>query len=150
VSAFFWAAPALAHPGYPQIVKQVLGVDPAVFDPPQGCQLCHTSDSGGTASLRPFGVKLVSTYGLDPSAATEDDGSLTAALQGLEMGDAQIAQDLKMGMDPNFDVPNDPTPQFGCAAAPPAPERPCPPLVSVALAALVAWAARRRRSIPES
>jgi hypothetical protein len=146
IAALAWPRPASGHQGYPDVVKRTLGVDLTVIDPPTGCQLCHTSSAGGSA-LRPFGTRLVSTYGLDPSTSAENDSSLVTALQGLEKGDVQLAQDLKAGTDPNVDVPNDPTPQYGCSVAP---DRSCAssPLAGIALAALAVCGvmrARRRR-----
>ncbi len=111
------ATAARAHPGYPGQVGESLGVDVTKIDPPMGCQLCHTSDAGGT-SLNAFGQRLVATYGLDSNPNTENDGSLAQALKGLQMDDPLLVQDLQKGLDPNVDVPNDPIPQYGCSAAP--------------------------------
>jgi hypothetical protein len=114
VAALAADRPARAHPGYPDIVDATFGVDVAKWAPPQGCQLCHTDPSGGTA-LRPFGQRLVSTYGLDSNASTEDDNSLHIALAGLRSGDPTLVQDLEKGTDPNADVVDDPLPQYGCS-----------------------------------
>jgi hypothetical protein len=116
VAAFAGAGSAQAHPGYPSIVDSTLGVTIESWAPPQGCQLCHVDSSGGSA-LRPFGQRLVSTYGLDSNAGTEDDNSLVIALKGLKAGDPTLVSDLLKGSDPNSDVPNDPLPQYGCSAA---------------------------------
>jgi MYXO-CTERM domain-containing protein len=117
VAALAAARPARAHQGYPDIVNATFGVDVTKWAAPQGCQLCHTDSAGGTA-LRPFGQRLVSTYGLDPNASTEDDNSLHIALTGLKSGDPTLVQDLEKGTDPNADVVNDPLPQYGCSMAP--------------------------------
>jgi hypothetical protein len=116
VAAFAGATSAYAHPGYPPIVDSTLGVKVEAWAPTQGCQLCHTDSSGGS-SLRPFGQRMVSTYGLDSNASTEDDNSLVIALKGLQSGDPSLVSDLQKGIDPNGDVPNDPLPQYGCSAA---------------------------------
>ena len=126
-NGFLWGAPvafavllgtsaARAHPGYPATVSATLHVDLPKIDPPNGCQLCHSDPAGGTA-LRPFGQRLVATYGLDSSPSAENDPSLIQALTGLQMGDPLLVQDLQKGLDPNVDVTNDPTPQYGCALA---------------------------------
>jgi len=104
-----------AHPGYPPIVDATLGIDVTKIDPPMGCQLCHTDPGGGTP-LRPFGQRLVATYGLDSNASTENDNSLQIALEGLQSGDPTLVQDLQKGVDPNPDVTNDPLPEYGCSA----------------------------------
>jgi MYXO-CTERM domain-containing protein len=116
VAALAGARSAQAHPGYPDIVNSTFNVDVTKWAPPQGCQLCHTDPAGGT-SLRPFGQRLVSTYGLDSNASTEDDNSLHIALAGLKTGDPTLVSDLLKGVDPNADVVNDPLPGYGCSAA---------------------------------
>jgi hypothetical protein len=145
-SGVLWASPAGAHPGYPAIIDSALGVQLEMIFPSQGCQLCHTSASGGTVSLRPFGTHLVSTYGLDPSA-TEDDPSLNQALKSLQAGDPLLVQDLQKGLDPNPDVTNDPTPAYGCAAAPTGgSDRGAGIAMGVALLAVTAARRARRRT----
>jgi hypothetical protein len=131
------AEPARAHPGYPQKVDAAFGVSVETIDPSMGCQLCHTSASGGTTSLRPFGQRLVATYGLD-NTATENDQSLEQALQGLKAGDPQLVQDLQKGLDPNPDVLNDPTPQYGCAVGLSPGGFPCGTLVALGIACVLA------------
>ena len=135
------ATAAHAHPGYPATVSGTLHVDLPKIDPPNGCQLCHTDPAGGT-SLRPFGQRLVATYGLDSSPSAENDPSLVQALTGLQMGDPLLAQDLQKGVDPNPDVTNDPTPQYGCAAA----KSPCSaPQSAAVIAGLLATVLERRK-----
>jgi hypothetical protein len=131
-----------AHPGYPATVSGTLHVDLPKIDPPNGCQLCHTDAAGGT-SLRPFGQRLVATYGLDSSPSAENDPSLIQALTGLQMGDPLLAQDLQKGVDPNPDVTNDPTPQYGCAAAK---SRCSAPQSAAVIAGLLAAVLERRRA----
>jgi hypothetical protein len=109
------ASVAGAHPGYPSIVNSTFNIDVTKFEPPMGCQLCHT-DPGGGSPLRAFGQRLVSTYDLDSNASTENDNSLTIALKGMQSGDPLLVQDLQKGTDPNPDVTNDPLPQYGCSA----------------------------------
>jgi hypothetical protein len=137
IFALLLAEPASAHQGYPQRVDAAFGVSVETIDPSMGCQLCHTSGSGGTTSLRPFGQHLVATYGLDNSA-TENDQSLDQALQGLKAGDPQLVADLQKGLDPNPDVLNDPTPQYGCAVGPRGGGFPCGALVALAVAGVLA------------
>jgi hypothetical protein len=140
------AAPARAHPGYPAIVDDTFSVDITKCLAPQGCQLCHT-DSGGGTGLRPFGQRLVSTYGLDSNASTEDDNSLRLALSGLKSGDPLLVTDLQKCIDPNSDVPNDPLPQYGCSTAarmPVAEGESAGPLAALALLAAAALVRARR------
>jgi hypothetical protein len=133
---------AHAHPGYPATVGAALHVDVPKIDPPSGCQLCHTDPAGGTP-LRPFGQRLVATYGLDSSPSAENDPSLVQALMGLQMGDPLLAQDLQKEIDPNPDVTNAPTPQYGCAlASDPRSEQES----AVAIAALLAAVFARRKA----
>jgi hypothetical protein len=128
-AGLLWAGAGAAHPGYPLVVEQTLGLS-AVYDPSGnngGCYLCHTSTAGGTA-LRPFGNLLVTNFGLSSDPVNEDDPSLVAALKSIEASpDAQFITDIKDGKDPNDDPLIDeaapPTPEYGCAlaAAPGAP-----------------------------
>jgi len=130
---FFWAASGRAHPGYPAVVEQTLGLPVA-----PSCAICHQSPAGGGPLAR-FGTLLVSTYGLSASSAVENDGSLRAALQALEAGpDAYLVTVLKQGGDPSGpnaavapaqgddggpagaqpagpSEPMDPVPQYGCS-----------------------------------
>jgi hypothetical protein len=138
-------ARASAHQHFVGIIDQTLDVNVAKILPNNGCLLCHTSDGGSTATLRPFGELMVSKYGLAYSPV-ENDVSLTAALQGLQMGDPQLVADLKMGTDPNNDVVNDPTPAYGCTAAPGAVGGASLALVAIVAASLVG--VRRRWGRP--
>jgi hypothetical protein len=139
----FGTTAARGHPGYPATVGAALHVDVPKIDPPSGCQLCHTDPAGGTP-LRPFGQRLVATYGLDSSPSAENDPSLAQALVGLQMGDPVLAQDLQKGLDPNPDVTNAPTPQYGCALA----SDPGEPESAVAIAGLLAVVFARRKACP--
>ena len=84
--------PARAQTGYPAIIDMTLGVDVAKLDPPNGCQLCHTSNSGGTTSLTPFGTLLVSKYGLISTTVETSgaDQSLVSALKSLRTNDPKL------------------------------------------------------------
>ena len=134
-----WGAPALATPEFPGIVEQTLGLTKIEIDPPQGCTLCHTTDSGGT-SLRPFGL-LLQQDGAQPY----QDSTLEAALGAVAQGEPQLIEDIKAGVDPNDDpgISSTPTPSYGCSASRAAPTRSLAlSLVAVAVT-LVGW--RRRR-----
>jgi hypothetical protein len=140
-----WSGDAAAHPGYPLVVENTLGL-PAIFDPSGnngGCYLCHTSEQG-MSPLRPFGTFLVENYGLSSDMVNEDDASLVAALKALEVGpDAHLVTDIKNGVDPNTDpiIANSgiPTPAYGCAltsgTGPERGERTGPWMLLVAVAA---------------
>jgi hypothetical protein len=133
---------ARAHPGYPAKVDAAFGVHVATIVGGTGCHLCHV-DPDGSGPLRPFGQRLVSTYGLDPSA--ENDPSLEQALKGLQMGDPLLVQDLQKGLDPNPDVTNDPTAGYGCAVVP---RRSGPGYAMlIALSLALGSACRRRRRV---
>jgi hypothetical protein len=126
VAIFFWGTSAHAHPGYPSVAQQTLGL-PSV--PP--CSICHVDPAGG-GPLASFGSLLVNSYGLSASLY-ESDASLRAALQALESGpDANLVTVLRQGEDPNnprapasddSGTPvmaspppfTDPVPQYGCS-----------------------------------
>ena len=60
-----------------------------------------------------------SRYGLISTTVETSgaDESLVTALQQLESDDPKLIQDLQSCVDPNDDVPNDPTPLYGCSVA---------------------------------
>ena len=144
-SASLWAGSAYAHPGYPAIIDKTLNVEVEKIDPPMGCQLCHTSDQGGTTTLTKFGTLLVSRYGLQstPAETSGSDASLQGALMGLASEQPRLMQDLASGTDPNVDVTDDPTPMYGCSLS----RRSTGDWTAIALfGGLVALAYRRRSS----
>jgi hypothetical protein len=141
----FGTTAGYGHPGYPATVGAALHVDVPKIDPPSGCQLCHTDPAGGTP-LRPFGQRLVATYGLDSSPSAENDPSLVQALMGLQMGDPLLAQDLQKEVDPNRDVTNAPTPQYGCTTLASAASRRSAPQGPLLVAGLLVSAFARRRA----
>jgi MYXO-CTERM domain-containing protein len=109
-----WGEPAGATPEFPGIVVQTLGLPGITIDPPNGCTLCHASDSGGTA-LRPFGL-LVQQDGAQPY----EDATLEAALGQIDQDQPELIADIKAGHDPNDDpsvsaLPT--TPQYGCSSS---------------------------------
>jgi hypothetical protein len=147
------SAPASAHPGYPAVVKDALGL-PAIVDGPLGCHLCHVSDGGG-GPLRAFGTLLVQTYGLSPEVLAEHDDSLRMALTGLAMGEPAVVDELRKGQDPNDAAASGgggpslgsvETPTYGCALADRRSSRGAG-ILALGLAGLVAavLSARRRR-----
>ena len=146
-----WSGDAAAHPGYPLVVENTLGL-PAIFDPSGnngGCYLCHQTPGGGTA-LRPFGTLLVQQYGLSSDPVNEDDSSLVAALQAMKAGpEAKLIADIQAGVDPNDDPLIDevanPTPEYGCSVGAPAAGGSAPWLVGVAFGLALAGVAVRRR-----
>ena len=87
-----------------------------------GCALCHTDPNGGSP-LRPFGSKLVQSYGLSSDMVNEEDMSLVNALNTMaDSPDANLIADIKKGVDPNSDPGASagalPVPEYGCTAAP--------------------------------
>ena len=106
-----WAPTASATPEFPGIVEKTLHLPAITIDPPQGCTLCHPTDSGGSA-LRPLGT-LVQQYGAQPY----QDGTLEAALGLVQENDPQLIADIEAGRDPNDDNSSTalPTPQYGCS-----------------------------------
>jgi hypothetical protein len=109
----FWAAAAGATSSFPGVVQQHYMLMQVAVDPPLGCRLCHVDDSGGV-NLRPFGLLLSGTYGVQPY----DEGSLRTALAALDAQNSPLAQDIKDGVDPNLEAGNgDPSPAYGCSAA---------------------------------
>jgi hypothetical protein len=118
-----WAGAADAHPGYPDVVKMTLDLT-KIYDPSgmsTGCALCHTDPNGGSP-LRPFGSKLVQSYGLSSDMVNEQDMSLVNALNSMASSpDANLIADIKKGIDPNSDPGASagalPAPEYGCATA---------------------------------
>jgi hypothetical protein len=113
LGAFLLASPeARATPEFPGVVEQTLGLTKMEIDPPQGCTLCHTTDSGGT-SLRPFG-SLMQQDGVQPY----QDATLVAALGQVQKDEPQLIADIKAGQDPNDDpgTSSRPTPEYGCSS----------------------------------
>lgn len=134
-----WARASSATPDFPAVVVQYLGLDAGItIDPPQGCKLCHPTDSGGT-SLAPFGTLV-----LQDGAMPYDEASLTQALAEIELDDPQLIADIRAGRDPNDDTGSADvhTPEYGCALGERAPGEPLP-IVAVASVALLAWTRRR-------
>ncbi|MGO8997230.1 MAG: hypothetical protein ACLQVI_28275 [Polyangiaceae bacterium] len=135
-----WGVSARATPEFPGIVEQTLGLTKIEIDPPMGCMLCHTSDSGGT-SLRPFGV-LLQQDGTQPY----EDNTLEAALGQVEEDQPQLIADIKAGVDPNDDpdASSTPTPEYGCSASRGLPRGFSGWSLAVAALFAVAWGRRRR------
>jgi hypothetical protein len=106
-----WSEAARATPEFPAIVVKTLGLSEITVDPPQGCTLCHSTDSGGTA-LRPFGT-LVQQDGVQPY----EDATLEQALAQIEQSQPALVADIRAGRDPNDDdsASAPPTPQYGCS-----------------------------------
>ena len=106
-----WAQTSSATPEFPSVVVQTLGLPGVTIDAPQGCTLCHATDSGGTA-LRPFGL-LVQQDGTQPY----EDATLEGALAEIAQEEPAFIADIKAGRDPNDDdsVTTPPTPQYGCS-----------------------------------
>jgi hypothetical protein len=122
VAVLLAPARAAATSSFPSDIKSELNA-PSVLS----CALCHATAAGGGPVTQPFGQSMMAR-GLRGG----NTGSLATALQALEaegtdsdgdgLGDVE---ELRMGLDPNFDgdagsVP----PQFGCGArvAPRAPD----------------------------
>jgi MYXO-CTERM domain-containing protein len=129
------SASAFATPNFPSAVVRDLGLNGVTIDPPQGCTLCHPTDTGGT-SLRPFG-NLLQEYGVAPY----DEPSLATALAQVTQNEPQLIDDIRNGVDPNGDIKaatSVHTPENGCAVGRGAP-------APGWWLALVAWAAMRRR-----
>jgi len=109
-----WCAAASATPDFPAVVVKTLELPGITIDPPQGCELCHTSDSGGT-SLRPFGALLLQ-YGTQPY----EESTLEQALGQLTQDEPQLVADIKASRDPNDDTGSADvhTPEYGCTVRP--------------------------------
>jgi hypothetical protein len=142
-----WGGAAHATPEFPGVVEQALGLSAITVDPPQGCTLCHTTDSGGTA-LRPFG-SLMQQYGTQPY----QDDSLRGALAAVEEKEPQLVADIKASRDPNDDpgASSLPTPEYGCSASRrgslPGPGWPLA-FVALAVTALLRRLRNARRELP--
>jgi hypothetical protein len=134
---------ASATPEFPGVVEQTLGLTSITVDPPQGCTLCHTTDSGGTA-LRTFGA-LVQQYGAQPY----QDDTLKGALAAIEEREPQFIADIKAGRDPNDDqtASSIPTPSYGCAASPLRPRGADGWILALAALAALARIRVRRRPV---
>jgi hypothetical protein len=104
---------ARATPTFPAVVQRHYGLATVAVDPPQGCQLCHVDDIGGTPmTLRPFGRLLSVQFGV----AAYDDASLEAALTALDSQDPQLGAEIKNGGNPNTgSAPGGPTADGGAA-----------------------------------
>jgi len=106
-----WTTSAWATPDFPAVVVQALGLDAGItIDPPLGCTLCHTTDSGGT-TLRPFGQLLQ-----QDGCKAYDETSLKLALMQVANDDPQFIADIQGGRDPNTDTNsgNLHSPEYGC------------------------------------
>ncbi len=132
---------AAATPEFPGVVARTLGLSGITIDPPNGCTLCHPSDSGGTA-LRSFGT-LLQQYGVQPY----EDATLVQALAQVGQEDPQLVAYIKAGTDPNDDATAAPlpTPEYGCSASRAAGTS---EWASAAASLLAALALSRRRTAP--
>jgi hypothetical protein len=138
-------ARAQATSGFPSAISSELNA-PSV----PSCALCHATAAGGGPVTQPFGQSMLAR-GLRGG----DNGSLSMALRALEaegtdsdgdgLGDIE---ELRMGLDPNFDgdassVP----PEFGCGARV-APRPPDDWISTVAGLVTALVLLRRRRARP--
>jgi hypothetical protein len=108
-----WPATGSASASFPSVVESALNLTTITVDPPLGCKLCHTSDSGGLGTLSRFGT-LMKQYGAMPGA----NQSVVQALMLVEQSDKALIDDIKAGRDPNADesaAPSLPSPQYGCS-----------------------------------
>ena len=139
-------AVASATPDFPAVVVKTLDLPGITIDPPQGCELCHATDAGGT-SLRPFGTILLQ-YGTQPY----QENTLEAALGQVAQNEPQLLADIKAGKDPNDDSSSTvmPTPEYGCATAPArsAPEGWLPVFGALVALAVRRWRVRTRPRLP--
>jgi hypothetical protein len=109
ILAMTWSGSALATPDFPAAVVQDLGLPGITIDPPQGCTLCHTTDAGGSNSLKAFG-QLLQQYGATPY----NPASLQQALSQVQLNEPQLIDDIKAGRDPSSDTTNVQSPEYGC------------------------------------
>jgi hypothetical protein len=112
---FGWAGRAHATPDFPAVVVQHLGLPEVTIDPPSGCKLCHTSESGGT-DVTEFGA-LIHADG----AVAYNEQSLIAALDAVAATNPALIEDIQHGVDPNGDTAafaGLDTPKYGCGVAP--------------------------------
>jgi hypothetical protein len=141
-------ARAAATSSFPSDIKSELNA-PSV----PSCALCHATAAGGGPVTQPFGQSMMAR-GLRGG----NKSSLSTALQALEaegtdsdgdgLGDVE---ELRMGLDPNFDgdagsVP----PQFGCGArvAPRAPNDWWSMVAGCLMAVALAMRRRRNGKVP--
>lgn len=138
-------ARAGASAGFPGVVQQALGASA----PPQ-CTVCHTTPAGGLGTAtQPLAVYLKSR-GLVPG----DDASLRGALQAMvgeghdSNGDGKTDADaLRAGEDPNGAVDASVPPvAYGCGARVAAGRSADASAALLALAAVAALTAPRRRA----
>jgi hypothetical protein len=116
-----WSGPALASATFPAVVDQHLKltgsatIEHAVA-PPDGCLLCHMTESGGFGTNNAFGSALRQhgAVGAEPS-------TVGPALDALEAVDPHAIDDIQMGINPNNDHSDPteslPTPDYGCSVA---------------------------------
>jgi hypothetical protein len=124
LAALTWSSAALALPSYPKDVDTALG-KPGIVEgkmaPPMGCQLCHTSTSGGTTTVTLFASYLIAQYEF-PSAPVMEDALVAGSLAKLETAEPKLWADMQAGIDPNVDpVLAEQAPhrvEYGCSTGP--------------------------------
>jgi hypothetical protein len=138
-----WSTNAFASDTFPQAVDQHLMLSgastvEAKIAPPDGCLLCHVSESGGDGTNNAFGaaMKRAGAVGTEPN-------TVGPALEGLKTEEPRAVDDITMGINPNDDplalqgAP--PQPEYGCSVGGPheaSEESWCAGLVVLAL---LAW-----------
>jgi hypothetical protein len=146
-----WSAHAAASTSFPSAVDQHLKltgsatIEHAVA-PPDGCLLCHKTESGGFGTNNAFGAELRQhgVVGAEPS-------TVGPALDALEAADPHAIDDIVMGLNPNDDHSTPtaalPQPEYGCAVAPEprATREGSAASLSMCVALLLARRARRSR-----
>jgi hypothetical protein len=140
--AWAWPASASGSQTFPPVVEQALQLPTITVDPPNGCKLCHTTESGGLGTLSRFGT-LLKQYGAMPGVPQ----SIEQALMLVEQNDKQLIEDIKAGRDPNADngaPPSLPSPEYGCSMGSKS-RAGGPTWSAAALLALVAFARARGR-----
>jgi MYXO-CTERM domain-containing protein len=155
LAALSWEARAAAYQGYPKVVDTALGVPQIVetkIAPSMGCQLCHTSNTGGTLNLTAFPSYLISQFGFEKTSS-EEDPLLVDALAKLEATEPKLWADMKEGMDPNVDpsltAVAPPQPQYGCSVRSSPSDGGDARAAAGVLALLTATRRRRRRRGPD-
>jgi uncharacterized protein (TIGR03382 family) len=114
-----WESVAAASTSFPAAVDQHLNLTggntiEAKVAPPDGCLLCHMTESGGFDTNNAFGSEL-----REHGAVGTETGTVGPALDAVEADDPHAIDDIRMGINPNNDTSTPiqalPQPGYGCS-----------------------------------